>query len=55
MLTRELGRGLEPATKATQIVVEVTTASDSAGAGVPWLLVLPDPEQPGNNTAMVAG
>ncbi len=38
-----------------QIIVEVTTASDSAGKGLPWVLVEVDPEQPGNNSAMVAG
>jgi len=38
-----------------QVVVQVSTASDSAGAGVPWLLVEVSPERPGNNTAMVAG
>jgi hypothetical protein len=38
-----------------QVVVQVVTPSDSAGNGVPWLLVEIDPEQPGNNTAMVSG
>lgn len=37
-----------------QVVVQVTTASDSAGQGIPWLLVEIDPEQPANNTAMTS-
>lgn len=38
-----------------QVVVQVTTASTSAGAGIPWLIVEPDLERPANNSAMVAG
>ena len=38
-----------------QVVVEVTTAATSAGAGVPWLLVEINPERPANNSAMVSG
>ena len=38
-----------------QVVVQVTTAATSAGAGIPWLLVELNPEMPANNTAMVAG
>jgi hypothetical protein len=38
-----------------QVVVQVTTASTSAGKGIPWLLVELFPEMPGNNSAMVAG
>lgn len=33
------------------VVVELTSAATS-GAGVPWLIVEIDPEQPGNNSAM---
>ena len=33
------------------VVIELTSAA-SSGAGVPWLIVEIDPEQPGNNSAM---
>ena len=38
-----------------QVVVQVITAATTAGEGIPWLLVEVDPEQPANNSAMVAG
>ncbi len=38
-----------------QVVVEVTTASSANGQGIPWLLVEVNPEQPANNSMMVAG
>ena len=38
-----------------QAVAVVGTAATVAGQGIPWLLVEVDPEQPANNTAMVAG
>ena len=37
-----------------QVLVVVTT-TDVAGQGIPWLLVEINPEQPANNSAMVAG
>ena len=37
-----------------QVVVENITVASVAGAGVPWLIVEVDPEQPSNNSAMVA-
>jgi len=49
------GSWVETLNEGDQVVVQVATASDSAGNGIPWLLVEVDPEQPANNTAMVAG
>lgn len=37
-----------------QVVVQVSTASDSAGAGIPWLLVEVDMDRPANNTYMTS-
>ena len=37
-----------------QVIARVTQAS-TAGAGIPWLVVEVDPEQPANNSSMIAG
>ena len=42
---------MESLNEGDAVVVELVSAA-SSGAGVPWLLVEIDPEQPGNNSAM---
>ena len=49
------GKWVDYLDEGEQVVVQVTTAATSAGAGVPWLLVELFPEMPGNNSSMVAG
>ena len=49
------GSWIATANEGDQIVVQCTTAATTAGEGIPWLIVEVDPEQPGNNSAMVAG
>jgi len=36
-------------------VAAVVSQASTAGAGVPWLVVEVDPEQPANNSSMIAG
>ena len=49
------GYWVDTLNEGDEVVVQVTTASAGNGAGNPWLLVEINPEQPANNTAMVAG
>lgn len=49
------GEWVNALNEGDQVVVQVATASDSAGAGIPWLLVEINPEMPANNSQMVSG
>ena len=49
------GSWLAALDEGDQVTVIVSGTTDATGAGIPWLLVEINPEQPGNNSAMVAG
>ena len=49
------GEWIGTCNEGDQIVFQVITAATTAGQGIPWIIVEVDPEQPANNTAMVAG